>query len=339
MVDHRFHRQAGPFTLGDLAAGLGAVLANPADAQRQIKDVAPLSTAGAGEISFLDNPKYLQDFLKTKAEACIIHPKMQEKAPTGVALLLDEEPYRAYAMIAARLYPQHSTPMATGVHPTAIIHATAVLGHDVSVGPYAVIGAHAVIGDHTVIDAHSIIGEAVQIGMHSYIGAQTVISHSLVGSHVIIYPGAKIGQAGFGFYMHEQGYVTVPQLGRVILEDGVEVGANTTIDRGALGDTIVGRGTRIDNLVQLGHNVETGRGCVLVAQVGIAGSTKLGNYVIAAGQVGISGHLTIGNQVKIAAQSGVLKNISDRETVAGCPAIPIKQWHRQIITLAKMTKG
>jgi UDP-3-O-[3-hydroxymyristoyl] glucosamine N-acyltransferase len=219
---------------------------------------------------------------------------------------------------------------------TAVIHPTATLGAGCCIDDYAIIGAGATVGPSCHIGAHAVIGAGVQLGEGCRIESFVNIQYAVIGNSVTIQSGAKIGQSGFGFDMDESGYLTIPQLGRVLIGDDVVIGANTTIDRGASADTVIGAGSRIDNLVQIAHNVVLGKNCVLVAQVGIAGSTQLGNFVVAAGQVGIADHLTIGNGVRIGAQSGLLRDVAPGETIAGSPAIPIRDWHRQTILLQRL---
>jgi UDP-3-O-[3-hydroxymyristoyl] glucosamine N-acyltransferase len=224
------------------------------------------------------------------------------------------------------------------IAPTAWIDATAALGEGCRVEPGAVIGAGARIGARCHVGPGVAIGGGVVLGDDCIVGANASVSHAVVGNRVMLYPGVRIGQDGFGFAMGPQGHVKVPQLGRVIIGDDVEIGANSTIDRGAGPDTVIGEGCMIDNLVQIGHNVQLGRGCVIVAQVGISGSTRLGDFVAVGGQVGIAGHLKIGSGVRIAAQSGVMRDIGAGETVGGSPAQPMAEWLRQSAMLSKMAR-
>jgi UDP-3-O-[3-hydroxymyristoyl] glucosamine N-acyltransferase len=251
-----------------------------------------------------------------------------------LTLLLTPAPYRAYALAAQAFYPE--PPPEPGIAPSAVIDPTARLGPGCAVEPNAVIGAHAEIGRACLVGANAVIGRGCIVGDESRIGANASLSHCIVGRRVRIYPGVRIGQDGFGFAPDPKGHVKVPQLGRVLIEDDVEIGANTTIDRGAGTDTIIGAGTMIDNLVQIGHNVQVGRGCVLVAQMGIAGSTRLGDYVMVGGQCAIIGHLTIGSGARIAGQSGVTRNVAPGETMMGTPAVPIRDHHRQVMLLRRL---
>ena len=205
------------------------------------------------------------------------------------------------------------------------------------VGPFAVVGARAEIGPACRIGPGAVIGEGVQIGPHCRVGAQASISHAILGARVYVYPGARIGQEGFGFAVGPAGFVTVPQLGRVLLEDDVEVGANSTIDRGSTQDTVIGAGSRLDNLVQIGHNVRLGRCCIVVSQAGISGSTVLEDFVVVAAQAGLVGHLRIGAKARIGAQAGVMRDVAAGADVLGAPAIPVREFFRQVATLRKLS--
>ena len=301
-----------------------------------INDVGPLDRASDHEISFLDNPKYVDLFRSSRAAACIVKERYASEAPEGMKLLVSEDPYRAYALIAQYFYPY--VPLEETVTSHAHIDATAKLGSNVIVAPGAVIGRNAEIGEDCIIGANTVIHDGVVIGAHSRIGALCSISHSVIGSNVIMHRGVHIGQDGFGFSMGRDGHVKVPQLGRVIIGNDVEIGAGTCIDRGTGPDTIIGDGSKIDNLVQIGHNVQIGRNVVIVAQCGISGSTRIGDGTILAGQIGIAGHLRIGAGVRIAAQSGVMNDIPAGASYGGSPALPIKNWHRQTVMLARLVK-
>jgi UDP-3-O-[3-hydroxymyristoyl] glucosamine N-acyltransferase len=337
MADRRFFKVGGPFSLRQLAEVTGASLAEGADPDVLITDVAPLTAAGPGQLSFLDNRKYVDAFAASRAGAAVVHPDLAGRAPAGMALLLSKTPYKAYALAAQAFYP---TPRGSGrVHGAAVVDPTATLGADCDVGPGAVIEAGVCLGARCRVAANAVIGENAVLGDDCTVGANASLSHCLIGARVVIYPGARIGQDGFGFAMDRAGHVRVPQLGRVVIGDDVEVGANATIDRGAGPDTVIGSGTMIDNLVQIGHNVEIGAGCVVIAQAGISGSTKLGDFAILAAQGGIAGHLTIGAGARIAAQSGVMRDVGPREEVMGSPAFPIKQHFRQVALLQRMARG
>jgi UDP-3-O-[3-hydroxymyristoyl] glucosamine N-acyltransferase len=251
-------------------------------------------------------------------------------------LLISRNPYKSFALIAQAFYPNPA--VEPGIAATAIVDESAQIGDGVRIESGAVIGARVTVGRGCHIGPNVVVGEAVEIGERSIIGANATLSHCLVGARVHIYPGARIGQRGFGFAIDPTGHVKVPQLGRVIIGDDVEIGANTTVDRGAGPDTIIGAGSMIDNLVQIGHNVHLGKGCAIAAQVGISGSTVLGDMVVIGGQGGLAGHLNIGSGAQIAAQSGILKDVKPREKVMGTPAKPLRQFFREVAILGRLAK-
>ncbi len=337
MADPRFFARQGPFRLGDLAARGGATLGPGVDPDIEIVDVAPLEGAGPGQLSFFDNAKYVDAFKATSAAACIVAPRHAKSAPPGVALLLSDRPYRAYALAAQAFYPVAQP--AAGIHARAIVDPTAVLGEGVSIAAGAVVEAGAKIGAGTSIGVNSVIGANVGIGRDCRIGALVSVSHCDIGDRVTLHAGVRIGQDGFGFAPDPAGHVKVPQLGRVVIGDGCDVGANSTIDRGSGPDTVIGPGCWIDNLVQIGHNVTLGRGCIIVAQSGVAGSSKLGNFVALGAQGGIAGHLRIGDGAQVAAKSGVMTDIPGGEIWCGSPAMPIKQFFREVATVKRLAEN
>jgi UDP-3-O-[3-hydroxymyristoyl] glucosamine N-acyltransferase len=336
MADPRFFTVAGPFSVAEIAQRTGATLGGAGTADLMLRDVAPLETAGPEALTWLDNRKYLDQFRATRAGAVFVQPALAAGVPASATLLLTEQPYRAYAVAAQAFYPE--PPPEPGIAPSACVDPTARLGEGTAVEALAVIGPRVEIGKRCLIGANSVIGAGSVLGDDVRIGANVSVSHAVIGARVRLYPGARIGQDGFGFALDPKGYVKVPQLGRVIIGDDVEIGANTTVDRGAVRDTEIGAGTMIDNLVQIGHNVQIGRGCVLVSQVGISGSTRLGDYVMIGGQGGLIGHLTIGNGARIGAQAGIMRDVAPGETVMGSPAQPVKEFFRQVAAVQRLAR-
>ena len=337
MPDQRFFNRAGPFTLGALAKLSGATLSENSDPLLKIRDVSPLATAKLNDISFLDNKKYVADLKICKGTACILEPAMADKAPADMALLLTKTPYKAYATVATALYPDSKT--IPFVAPTAVIDDSATIGTGCSIGFGVVIGPKAIIGARCVIGPNVVIGAAVRIGEETRIDSNTSLECCDIGARVHLYAGVRIGQRGFGFAIDASGHQKVPQLGRVIVGDDVEVGANSTIDRGAGPDTVIGDGVMIDNLVQIAHNVQIGKGCVIVAQVGVAGSSILENHVAVGGQSAINGHIRIGAGAQIGAQSGVMRNVPSGERMLGSPAVPARQFFRRLALIERLTKA
>ena len=336
MADPRFFKRAGPFPLHQLAACGEAKLADAAQGALSISDVAPIESAGPGELAYADGKRLAAALAASRAGALLLPPELLDTAPPGPAILLSDAPALAFARIARLFYPEESVD--PGIAASAKVAPDAKLGEGVSIEAGAMIGAGAEIGAGTRIGAHAIIGAGVVLGRDGRIGAHCSITHALIGDRAVIDSGARIGQAGFGLVAGPKGLLRRPQLGRVVIGHDVEIGANTTIDRGAAGDTVIGDGCKIDNLVQIGHNVRLGRGCVIVAQVGISGSCVLEDHVQLGGQVGLSDHVTIGRGARIMAQSGVVRDVAPGDAVGGTPAVPIRQHHRQTALLARMAR-
>lgn len=337
MSDPRFFDRAGPFTAEVLATIIGADALIVGDSTRQASDVAPLGAASAEDVTFLDNKKYVPQLSATQAGIVILDPAYVDRAPEGTTLVTTSTPYLAYARVARAFYPDSKpTP---GIHPSAVVDPTASVDPAAQVEPNAVIGPGVEIGADCVVGPGVVIGRGVRLGRGTRVGANAAVAFALVGEDCLIYPGARIGQDGFGFAMAAEGHLRIPQTGRVIIGNRTEIGANSTIDRGAGPDTVIGSGVMIDNLVQIGHNVTVDDGAVVVAQAGVAGSSKVGKFAVLAAQAGISGHLEIGDQARVGPQCGVMRDVPAKTDVIGSPAMPAKQFWRQQVRLQKLLDG
>ena len=334
MSDNRFFQADGPFPLGHIAGLIGAELVQPERASELVRDVAELADATEGDVAVFCDPRHAPAFAACHASVVVTSPKLSAYPHNGSALLLTEDPRLAFARIGQLFYPR-VTPKPL-IHARAFVADSASIGQDTEIACGAVVGDRARIGSRCRIGANAVIGEGVTIGDGTSIGANSSISHALIGRDVNIADNVSVGGEGFGFVPGPKGPLRVCQLGRVILGDGVEVGSNSAIDRGTLGDTVIGSLSVIDNLVQIGHNVKLGKGCVIAGQAGIAGSTVLGDFVMVGGAASISDHLAIGNGARIAGKSGVMRDVAAGETVAGYPAVPVRQWHKQTAALAKL---
>jgi UDP-3-O-[3-hydroxymyristoyl] glucosamine N-acyltransferase len=324
MMEHPgFFERAGPFPLAMVAVTAGAELAAGVNGDQLIDDVRPLAEAGEGHLSFLDNRKYLPHLLLTQAAACLVQPAFAGRVPAGTIAATTKAPYRGFALALQLFYPtalRSRSSEASSSDP--MIHPTARIEDGVRIEPGAIIGREAWIGRDTVIAAGAVIGYRVTIGRGCSIGPGASVIHALIGDRVIIHGGVRIGQDGFGFAMGSGGHIKVPQIGRVIIQDDVEIGANSCVDRGALKDTVIGAGTKIDNLVQIGHNAIIGRHCVIVGQAAIAGSAVLEDFVVLGGQSGVAGHITIGTGAQIAGASHAKDSVPAGARMVGTPALP-----------------
>ena len=304
------------------------------DRHHTIRSVAPLASARGDQLSFLSNRKYASELASTGAGAILLPAKLEGCDARWIRV---DDPYFAFAKIMTRWFAHRPKP--TGVSPQAVVADSAKLGNNMSLGHFSVIGENVVIGNNVTI-FHSVSIEAGSvIGDDCIIYPNVVIyDGTRIGNRCIIHSGVVIGSDGYGFATHGGKHHKIPQIGIVRIEDDVEIGAGTTIDRAALGETVIGEGTKIDNLVQIGHNVKVGKHCLLVSQVGIAGSTELGDYVAVAGQSGFSGHLKIGHRVQVAAKSAVLDDVPDDTKVMGSPAVPFTEFARRHAAVKKLAR-
>ena len=320
-------------TLADIAAGTDCRLADETQSSVKIVSVRPIEAAETGSLTFIDNPKYADALTSTKATAVICADRYLEAVPEGVVPLVSSQPYKSFARAMGMIFPSAMRPqpmIASGISPGAAIHPTAELEDDVTVEHGAVIGPGARLGRGALIGPNAIVGPNVQIGRDSSICAGANVIHAVIGDNVIIHSGVRIGSDGFGFAMGPGGHLKIPQVGRVVVQDNVEIGANTCIDRGSNRDTVVGEGTKIDDLVMIGHNVVIGQHCVIVGQTGIAGSSELGDYVVLGGQCAVNGHIKIGTGAQIAGLSGVSTDVPPGVQYGGIPARNIRHWMRDM---------
>jgi UDP-3-O-[3-hydroxymyristoyl] glucosamine N-acyltransferase len=334
-----FFERAGPFRLADLVKATESELAPGSDGAAAVRDVRTLADAEASDVTFFDNRKYLSQLEKTRAAACFVAPAFVERVPAGVAALVSMAPYRSFALALALFYPEALHTRVARAGAKTAIDPTARIEEGARIEPGAVIGPEAQIGRGTAIAAGAVVGYRCTIGRDGYIGPCASVTHALIGDRVVLHAGVRIGQDGFGFAMGPRGHLKVPQIGRVIIQDDVEIGANSAVDRGALKDTIIGEGTKIDNLVQIGHNVVIGRHCVIVGHVGISGSVELGDFVVMGGQSGTVGHIKIGSGAQIAGASHVKDDVPPGARMGGTPAVPFKEYGRGLAALKRLAAG
>ena len=316
--------------IGEIVEFVEGTYAGPRDLE--IAGVAPLSAAGNGQLSFLSNPKYAPQLATTGAGAILVSKSLEGEDRRFIRV---DDPYFSVARVLARWFARRPVP--DGISPQASIAPSAKLGKDVAVGAFTSIGYGVVIGDRTLIYPNVTIEPGTTIGSDCIVYPQvSIYNGTIIGDRCIIHSGAVIGSDGYGFATHGGRHHKIPQVGIVRIENDVEIGSGTTIDRAALGETVIGEGTKIDNLVQIAHNVCVGKHCLLVSQTGIAGSTELGDYVVVAGQSGFAGHLKIGNGVQVAAKSAVLSDVPDNTKVMGIPAVPFRDFARREAMLKRM---
>jgi len=330
-------------TLSELASECGGLLETPDLAERRIRSVAALETAGATDLAYFDNVAYSDALSSTRAGAVVTSGRWRSLVPPGVGLVVAEKAQLAFALAGRKLHPEAIAPRTSlkrgEISPQAFVHPKARLEDGVTVEAFASVDRDVEIGSGTVVSSQASIGQGSRIGRDCRIGRSATVEHALIGNRVILHPGTRIGQDGFGYVPGPTGLLKMVQIGRVVIQDDVEIGANTTIDRGAVRDTVIGEGTKIDNQVQVGHNVVIGRHCVIVAQVGIAGSTTIGDGVALGGQVGVNGHVTIGDGAQVAAASAVAGDVPPRARWGGTPARPIREWARETAVLRDLAKA
>ena len=343
MSEPFFFQRGRGLTVREIAALTGAETHPQADPDRRITGVSTLDRAAPDELVFLDKVKYAPELAVTSAGACLTRKQFAVHAPGHVSMLYVREPYRAYVEITQQLFPDALRPSplfgTSGLAPGALIHSTARLEKGVVVDPGVVIGPHAEVGARAIIAAGAVIGPGVRIGRDCAIGASACITNALIGDRVVVHAGCAIGQDGFGYLMSAAMHRKVLQIGRVIIQDDVEIGAGTTIDRGANRDTVIGEGTKIDNQVQIGHNVVIGRHCIIVSQCGISGSVVIGDRAVLAGQVGLADNISIGEGAIIGAQSGIMCDVPPGERWFGYPATRAREYFRGVTKLRELARG
>jgi UDP-3-O-[3-hydroxymyristoyl] glucosamine N-acyltransferase len=339
MGNRRFFDRPPGLTVAEIIALTGAEADQTAPASLLITGVAPVELAGPADLTFVDGKKYADALAMTRAGACLMRKHYADRAPQGLLVLYSEQPYRGFVAVHRKLYPQSLRPGSLfeidGIFIGATIHPTAKLESDITVDPGAVIGPRAEIGAGSIVGANAVIGPGVTIGRDCRIGAGSSVVHALIGDRVMIHPGCRIGQDGFG-YTEDADQQKIPQTGRVVIQNDVEIGAGTTIDRGGMRDTVIGEASKIDNLCQIGHNCQIGRHCVIVAQCGLSGSVTLEDFAVLGGSVGVAPHVTIGSRARVAARSGVMSTVPAGETWGGYPARPRMEWMRREATLSRL---
>jgi UDP-3-O-[3-hydroxymyristoyl] glucosamine N-acyltransferase len=340
MVESQFYDRPRSMTVGEIITLTGAAAAAGADLTREISNVAPIDEAGPSDLTFLESGKFADALASCRAGVILTNARFATKAPAGAVVLESKAPYRAFVTVVRTLYPHSLQPTSaygeSGVAASASVHPTAKLGEGVTINPGVVVGANAEIGAGTIISSNAVIGQNVRIGSHCSIGPNCSIMHATLGDRVVVHPGCHIGQDGFGYVSDAKGHMKVPQIGTVVIHNDVEIGAGTSIDRGGIRDTVIGEGSKIDNLVQIGHNVRIGKNCIVCGQTGLSGSVTIEDNAVLAGAVGIAPHAVIGRGAVIAARSGVIGDIPAGETWGGYPAKPRTRWLREQGALSRL---
>ncbi|WP_062202492.1 UDP-3-O-(3-hydroxymyristoyl)glucosamine N-acyltransferase [Aureimonas sp. AU12] len=342
MTDRSFFKRGEGVTLAALALACEATLLDASYSEVRIRGIRALGEAGADDVALFDNPNYAATLATSQTGAVLTSARYAPQVPLGTPVLVAKEPQIAFARAGWLLHPAAIRPgsdFAEGfISPQASIDPSARIEEGATIEPFVRIGPDVEIGRGSIVASGASIGAGCRIGRNVRIGQQVSIQHALIGNDVILHPGVRIGQDGFGYAIGSVGILKMVQVGRVILQDNVEVGANSTIDRGAVRDTVVGENTKIDNLVQIAHNVVIGRNCIIVGQVGIAGSATIGNGVAIGGQSGVNGHITIGDGAQVAAVSTVATDMPAGARWGGTPARPVREWIREMAVLKGLTQ-
>jgi UDP-3-O-[3-hydroxymyristoyl] glucosamine N-acyltransferase len=343
VTEFSFFARAAALSVAEIVALTGAEPCEGADLSRCLTGIAPIDHAGAEDLTFVSEAKFADVLKSTRAGAVLTTERFATRAPEGVAVLRVCKPYEAFVAVARRIYQGALRPTSVfgtvGVSPGAMVHPSAKLAANVTVDPFAVIGPSAHIGAGTLIGAHAVIGPGVTIGSECAIGPNSTVTHARLGDRVIIHSGCDIGEDGFGYVQEAERHIKIPQIGRVVIHDDVEIGTGTKIDRGGMRDTVIGEGTKIDNLCQIGHNCVVGRHCIIVAQSGLSGSVTLEDFVVLGPRTGIIPHITVGKGAITASRSTVYENIPAGAFWGGFPAKPKRQWLREVVALQRLAES
>jgi UDP-3-O-[3-hydroxymyristoyl] glucosamine N-acyltransferase len=342
MSEKQFFPTKRNFTAAEAAELVGSCVINREHDSRPILDLASVEQAASGVLVFADGRSYTEQLIALPECTLICTDQLAAYAPSHVAVIVVKRPQHAFATIGRALFPEAALPTSfggkTGISAYCHVAPTAIFEANVTIEPGVIIGENVDIGSGSLIGANAVIGSGCKIGRNCIVGPASSLMHALIGNNVIIHPGARIGQDGFGYVQGDSGLEKMPHVGRVIIQDNVEIGANSAIDRGALDDTIIGEGTKIDNLVQIAHNVRIGRNCVITGHCGLSGSVTLGDRVMLGGRTGIADHVTIGDGAQVAAASGVMNNIPPGERWGGMPAQPLKDLFREVAIIRNMVR-